>query len=107
MPIHCDTIINDESYPECIRNYLKYNRLPAVCKQAGEVRNEQWVEKDLIQYIWVDPEPVCFADYREKRVRLVMASRFGDVGITEQLDTCHGYDRRVFVFNLSNFSDKP
>jgi len=35
-----------------------------------------------------------------------MASRFGDVGITGKLHEEYGYDSRVSVSALSNFSDR-
>lgn len=103
-PVHCDDLIDDETLPECLREFLRYNRLPAVCKQAGQERNTKWLEPNLHQYIWTDPEPVLFADHDGKRVRVVMASRFGDVGITENLSARRGYDKRVSVSALSNFS---
>lgn len=40
----------------------------------------------------------------KKRVRLVMASRFGDVGITRNLKAESGYAWRVPVEELCNFS---
>lgn len=51
--------------------------------------------------------PKLFADYRGKRVRVTMASRFGDVGITTHLERENGYQARVLVKELSNFGDKP
>ncbi len=41
------------------------------------------------------------------RVRIVMVSRFGDVGITEKLDSDIGYGARVSLGELCNFGDKP
>jgi len=40
------------------------------------------------------------------RVKVVMASRFGDVGITGDLTAENGYDLRVPVEALSNFSEE-
>jgi hypothetical protein len=34
-----------------------------------------------------------------------MASRFGDVGITSNLDAEYGYDDRVAVEDLTDFTD--
>lgn len=103
-PRHCDDYIDDATQPKCLRDFLRYNRLPAVCKQAGLERIEKWVERDLIQYIWTDPEPILFATYRGERVRVVMASRFGDVGITKNLKAERGYDERALVSELTEFS---
>ena len=86
---HCDDYINDHNYPICLRYYLLVNRLPATDK-----------------YVIVEAghDPNLFADYEGKRVRVVMASRFGDVGITYKLDNETGYSERVHVSDLSNFS---
>ncbi|MGE5512452.1 MAG: hypothetical protein ACM31O_14485 [Bacteroidota bacterium] len=35
-------------------------------------------------------------------VKIVMASRFGDVGITTNLDAEHGYSARIFLDDLTN-----
>ena len=89
---HCDYEIHKYENPLCLRYYLLVYRLPAT-------------DKNLI--VERHGEPVCFADYEGTRVRLKMASRFGDVGIGYNLITPHGYDKRVMVRDLSNFSDKP
>ena len=39
-------------------------------------------------------------------VKIVMASRFGDVGITENLDAEQGYGARVSLEALTNLRDK-
>jgi hypothetical protein len=83
---HCDDYIDDETQPECLRAFLDHARSPA----HGMMRD--------------GPRPKLFADYSGKRVRVVMASRFGDVGITRNLTVEHGYDKRVAVASLSNFS---
>jgi hypothetical protein len=66
-------------------------------------RAKKYISKDLHQYIWSDPIPVLLADYKGTRVRVVMASRLGDVGITKILKDENGYTDRVFVQELSNF----
>ena len=90
--IHCDDCIDDLTLPECIRLFLLVNRLPAI-------------EKHLVVNKY--GEPKCFADYHGERVRLVMASRFGDVGITSDLKAEHGYQSRVQIDALSNFGESP
>lgn len=50
--------------------------------------------------------PKLFADYKGKRIRVIMASRMGDVGLTYDLKSDRGYSVRVFVEDLSNFSEK-
>jgi hypothetical protein len=39
-------------------------------------------------------------------VRVVMASRFGDLGITEALHRGHGYDARVNADQLMDFREE-
>ncbi len=90
--MHCDDAIQDPDYPLCLRYFLLVHRLPAI---DGSV---------VIAY---KGEPECYANYKGRRVRLVMASRFGDVGITYELKAEHGYERRVLLTDLSDFGDKP
>ncbi len=86
---HCDNAIHDHKLPICIRYFLLVNRLPSV---------------DRYIIVEAQGEPVCFATWEGKRVRLVMASRMGDVGITTNLDAESGYRWRVSVDDLSDFS---
>lgn len=86
---HCDEYIDDETQPPSLRAFLDHARSPAhgaLCR---------------------GPRPALFANYNGKRVRVVMASRFGDVGITRNLQAEHGYEERVAVADLSGFSDTP
>jgi hypothetical protein len=83
---HCDDYIEDEAQPECLRKFIEHVRSPA----HGSMRD--------------DPRPQLFADYEGRRVRVVFASRLGDLGITSNLKAENGYEKRVFVSDLSNFS---
>lgn len=87
-PKHCDDYIDDPAQPECLRAFLQYARAPAHGSTLA------------------DPRPKLFATFKGKRVRVVMASRFGDVGITSKLHAEHGYSHRVSVHELCNFSCK-
>ncbi|KKM97716.1 hypothetical protein LCGC14_1165340 [marine sediment metagenome] len=89
---HCNNLIHKHTLPICLRYYLLVNRLLAVDK-----------------YVIVEAmgEPKCFADWKGKRVRLVMVSRLGDVGITYKLEQKNGYSHRVSVDELSNFGPTP
>lgn len=84
---HCDEFIDDESAPPPLRAFLTRARSPA----HGHLTSE--------------PFPRLFADHKDARVRVVMASRLGDVGITTDLGAEHGYQLRVDVEDLSNFGD--
>lgn len=85
----CDDYIDDVNAPETLRKFLTFARAPA---------HGAFLPK---------PHPRLFADYEGKRVRVTMASTFGDVGITTDLTAEMGYGKRVLVSQLSNFSDNP
>ena len=86
---HCDDYSDDLAAPAALRKYLAFARAPA----HG--------------HLLPKPHPKLYADYEGRRVRVIMASRLGDVGITTDLDAEFGYDCRVRVRSLSNFSELP
>jgi hypothetical protein len=86
---HCDDYIDDPTAPAALRAFLEVARSPA---------------HGLTQ---AEPHPKLFADHQGARVRVTMASRLGIVGITKHLDSDTGYDTRVPVDQLSNFSETP
>jgi hypothetical protein len=88
-PKHCDDYLNDEAAPAVLRAFLARARSPA----HGALSK--------------DPYPRLFADYQGNRVRVTMASRFGDVGITTDFQVEDGYATRVHVAELTNFGDSP
>lgn len=87
--MHCDDVVEDYEAADCLRFWLLINRLPAILKF-------------LCDEVGVKPE--LYAKLGKVQVRVVMASRMGDVGITPNLGTDRGYDRRVFVDQLTDFS---
>ena len=86
---HCDDYIDEASAHPALRTYLEFARSPA---------HGAFLPK---------PHPQLYADYEGMRVRVTMASRLGDVGITTDFTRDMGYDRRVPVSQLSNFSEAP
>jgi hypothetical protein len=88
-PRHCDEYIDDQTVSEALRKFLAFARAPA----HG--------------LLLPPPHPTLFADYEGRRVRITMASRLGDVGITGNLTQELGYDCRVAVDQLSNFAEHP
>lgn len=133
---HVDDVIDDSTYPECVRTFLRFMRLPAVCKMPGWSEDTVRAVTELCSeeqrpYIWTAPAPVLFADLKEdqvgnqfvghsgmnptktvkmkagRRVRVVMASRFGDVGISPNLKRQYGYILRLSIADLTNFSENP
>jgi hypothetical protein len=87
---HCDDYVDDETQPLCLRRFLRYKRWPAIYQIKARAMKIKI--------------PTLFANYQGKRIRVVMASRFGDVGITEDLEADHGYSIRVMVEELTDFS---
>jgi hypothetical protein len=86
---HCDDLWAAKTLPACVQTYLDVARAPATEK------------------LKIKEPPALFATYKNKRVRVVMASRFGDVGITTFLKAVSGYEYRVLLPELTDFSDKP
>lgn len=95
---HCDAIIMNADIPICARWWVVVNRMPAI-------------DKAIARQAGVNPQ--LYADYIGKRVEIPrtrvkvnMASRFGDVGIdTPPKGT--GYRWRVYMDELDNFSENP
>ncbi len=88
---HCDEYIDDETQPAALRAWLEHARSPA----HGYLRPKPW--------------PVLFADWVDRggTVQLVMASRFGDVGVTRDLSADpEPYEDRVHLDLLTNFRDE-
>jgi hypothetical protein len=92
---HCDDLIYAPDTQEPLRQFLAFHRQPAIDKRGDG--------------------PPLFAtmahtteDFgKGTRVRVVMASRFGDVGITTDLSAVRGYMARVPVGYLEDFSRCP
>jgi hypothetical protein len=86
---HCDSWWYKKLGPPCVFAYLDWARAPA----HGAFRQNK---------------PPLYATHAELgRVRVVMASRFGDVGITPKLTDARGYEKRVCLGELSDFGDRP
>lgn len=81
---HCDDLWAAKSLPPCAQAYLDVARGPA------HGRGRQC--------------PALFATHDGQRVRVVMASRFGDVGISLNLDAETGYSKRVLLPDLTDLS---
>jgi hypothetical protein len=116
---HCDDYIDDPSVPECVRHWVDWERQPASAKYAevsqGGGRPSLFarllhpVIGKSYQGYWAKGQPVQKDVPMEagSRVRLVMASRFGDVGITPNLKAESGYVTRLTLDQLTDFSEEP
>jgi hypothetical protein len=97
-PRHCDDCIHDRSMPLALRWWLFLHRLPAadqlLCREA-----KTWPAL----YATVATDRLLPGMVRGTTVRVVMASRMGDVGITPKLDAESGYTARVAVDDLENY----
>ena len=87
-PRHCDDYIEDVTQPAALRAFLEHARSPA----HGNMRP--------------GPKPKLFARYDGRPVRVVMASRLGDVGFTYDLTREHGYERRAHLDLLTDFTSE-
>lgn len=105
---HCDELIDDETAPKGLRAFLEWNRRPAD-KKTGKspvlfatLTETVAVHENVSQH---GPITAMKLD-AGTRIRVVMASRFGDVGITSDLTAEHGYMARVDVDMLTDFSEE-
>jgi len=85
---YCDDIADDPTTPECVRAFVNHARAPAHGALLGT------------------PRPKLFATHNGKRVQVVMASRLGDVGVTQNMRTGASYRQRVMLDELTDFSDQ-
>lgn len=92
---HCDDYIDDPAQPDCLREFLEFRRSPAVYQY-------QHPEKETELYARTNSGVINFRSGTP--VRVVMASRLGDVGITRDLSRQHGYEVRVTLDCLDGFS---
>jgi hypothetical protein len=91
---HCDEYLDDPTTPEPLRKFLEYARSPA---------HGQGMEPVKLVATWNEPNGPGGRPGKRRLVRVVMASRLGDVGITTDLQAEHGYQWRVPVSELSDF----
>lgn len=90
--MHCDDYVENLLGDAHARWFLFIERLPASLRMLASTRI---------------PDPQLFADHEGKRVRVTMASRMGDVGITHNLAATRGYELRVGIDTLTNFGETP
>ncbi len=94
-PGHCDDVADNPETPAFVRDFINYERLPCV---------DQWEEQKKPGF--VAPElygttPLGF------RVRVVLCSRFGHVGVSRIINRSMGYEKYCRLPQLSNLSPTP
>ncbi len=98
--VHCDDLIDDPEAPEALRAYLAVQRLPAVEKMG-------LVTPSLFARIKTGMSHKGIDWAAGEWVRVVMASRFGDLGITKDLNAEYGYSLRLFPNELTDYRSEP
>lgn len=115
-PVHCDDLIDDPAQPECLRRFLRYHRAPAIEKtlpahEEPELYARLIANHDGREYLgyWKDNKPAMkpVPMVAGQTVRVVMASRFGDLGITPNLKNSRGHVARLGAHELSDYSAFP
>lgn len=105
MPKHWQEYVYDKMYPKCLRDFLRCHRWPTHVK-AKLISEGTWTEPELYATIiqdkdgWLERHGLKIGE----RVKIVMVSRFGDVGITNALQVKYGYKVRTYIENLGNFN---
>lgn len=112
---HCDSYIDDADAPEALRLFLRIARSPGHGSLCGgppalfaTLREDVpaykgRIRRDASGHVIEQTETLGAG----VRIRIVMASRMGDVGITTNLRAVSGYDARVQVDQLEDFSEQP
>ena len=94
---HCDQVMNDPSAPECLRFFLRHARAP----HRGALPPLFATLKRYFSGRLLAP----VALKKGERVRVTDGGRFGDVGVTTDLDEAAKYLARASVDELENFSE--
>jgi len=95
---HCDQVMDDPSAPECLRFFLRVARGQSL--PGGLPPLFATLKRDFSGRLLA---PVALK--KGQRVRVTDAGRFGDVGITTDLDEAAKYLARASVDELENFSE--
>ena len=95
---HCEQVMDDPSAPECLRFFLRIARGPK--PSGGLPPLFATLKRDFSGRLLA---PVALK--KGQRVRVTDAGRFGDVGITTDLDEAAKYLARASVDELENFSE--
>jgi hypothetical protein len=110
---HCDDFLANSGLMQCVRDYLEVARAPAVEQTRPRPPLFATLTRDVTVHDYLGSWDAKGPRMRERllpkgsRIRVVMASRFGDVGITDDLNAEHGYGARLFLPELHDFGATP
>lgn len=107
---HCDDYIDDKAQPKALRRFLRYHRWPAVWQVRAESMGVIQPVLFATLKCHTDKERQFCKNYSVpdgSRVRVVMASRMGDVGISIHHQFDRGYQVRIDIDRLVDFSETP
>lgn len=88
----------DHDLPDFVRAFVAMNSGPATETMA--IRAAGYMP--ALYATWTPPPNTIYSDEGPIRVRVVMVSRLGDVGISRK-DQEHGYFTRVSIYDLTDF----
>jgi hypothetical protein len=83
---------NDSAEVRYAKFYFRMHRWPAI---------DQMYFQELIDQFKL------FATYEGKRWRVTGCSRMGDIWLSESFDRLHGYEKRVYIDDCSDWSRTP
>lgn len=93
-------VLFDFKLPAIVRGFIACNMGPATETMA--IREAGFMPK--LYATWTPPPGTIYGD-KPIRVRVVMVSRLGDVGISRK-DQEHGYFTRCSIYDLTDFAEQ-
>jgi len=94
-------VLHDYDLPAMVRGFIAINQGPATETMA--IRAAGMMPR--LYGTWTPPEDSEYAANGPIRVRVVMVSRLGDIGISS-VDKEYGYFTRCSIYDLTDFSDE-
>jgi hypothetical protein len=107
---HCEDFIRDKTQPECLRRFIRIHRWPATwyCRMKERGMEDPKLYATVATATKAEEHHINEYGIRSgDRVKVVMASRMGDLGVTKNLSATCGYEVRLYVEWLKDFSETP
>lgn len=96
--MHVDTFIDNFSMGSQTRE-VRYARWFLFNKRLAAVYQNDWKP-------WIERDKL-FCTYEGKRYRVTGCSRLGDIWLQPNHELDRGYEKRVYVTDVSDWSDQP